>query len=174
MSKVSNLAEVSYPLRLVTYPNPILRATSVDVVEFDTNLLKLAMEMRTLMYERRGLGIAAPQVGYNVNLLVVDVTFGQDPIFLVNPKVVYSSGQKLAEEGCLSFKGVFDKVKSPELLLIEYQDLQGKLQHRVFTSLLATAVNHEMDHLTGKLFVDRMSKKQRIRATTLAIQNINK
>ncbi|CAO2191185.1 unnamed protein product [Urochloa humidicola] len=149
------------PLQVVKYPDPILRARNKRINTFDANLRTLADEMFDVMYKTDGIGLSAPQVGVNVQLMVFNpagVKGEGEEIVLVNP-VVYKSAKRLLpfEEGCLSFPGIYANVMRPESVKIEAQDVTGAKIKVKLSGLPARVFQHEFDHLLGILFFDRMT-----------------
>lgn len=149
------------PLKIVEYPDPRLRARNKRIETFDDNLKKLADEMFLVMYKTDGLGLSAPQVGVNVQLMVFNPAGekgeGQE-IVLVNPKVIkHSKKTRLFDEGCLSFPGTYADVVRPESLTIDAQDLKGARFAVEMSGLTARIFQHEFDHLQGILFFDKMA-----------------
>ncbi|CAO2170748.1 unnamed protein product [Urochloa humidicola] len=149
------------PLQVVKYPDPILRARNKRINSFDANLRTLADEMFDVMYKTDGIGLSAPQVGVNVQLMVFNpagVKGEGEEIVLVNP-VVYKSAKRLLpfEEGCLSFPGIYANVMRPESVKIEAQDITGAKIKVKLSGLPARVFQHEFDHLLGILFFDRMT-----------------
>ncbi|CAM8971151.1 unnamed protein product [Rhodiola kirilowii] len=149
------------PLRIVEYPDPRLRARNKRIETFDENLKKLAEEMFDVMYKTDGVGLAAPQVGVNVQLMVFNPEGEKgegEEVVLVNPKV-YKSSQKLVpfEEGCLSFPEIYADVKRPESIKIDARDITGAKFSLNLSGFPARVFQHEFDHLQGVLFFDRMS-----------------
>ena len=154
-------------LKLRLYPDPILRERSDTITEFDDDLLRLADAMVQVMHAQRGIGLAAPQVGVSKRLIVVlQMTDSEDggapPLVLVNPRVVESGGDVwVFEEGCLSIPGVNATVRRPTLVEVEYEDLQGNTQRVRNEKMLARILQHEIDHLDGRLFIDYLSTAQK-------------
>jgi peptide deformylase len=150
-------------MELRLYPDPVLRDRSEPVEVFDEALAALAREMNRLMRENNGLGLAGPQVGALKRLVVIapDAEPGCE-IVLVNPEIVETAGWEEADEGCLSFPGIYVKVGRFARVVARYQDPSGRPQHLEAEGLLARAVQHELDHLDGRLLVDRMSPVQRM------------
>ncbi|OEL16561.1 Peptide deformylase 1B, chloroplastic [Dichanthelium oligosanthes] len=149
------------PLEVVKYPDPILRARNKRINTFDDNLRALADEMFDVMYKTDGIGLSAPQVGVNVQLMVFNpagVKGEGEEIVLVNP-AVYKSAKRLLvfEEGCLSFPGIYANVVRPESVKIEAQDVTGAKIKVKLSGLPARVFQHEFDHLLGILFFDRMT-----------------
>ncbi|XP_044466953.1 peptide deformylase 1B, chloroplastic/mitochondrial isoform X1 [Mangifera indica] len=151
------------PLKIVKYPNPILRARNKRIVTFDDNLKKLVDEMFDVMYKTDGIGLSAPQVGMNVQLMVFNPVGergeGED-IVLINPRVnKYSKKKVLFNEGCLSFPGIYADVQRPEAVKIDAQDINGARFSFNLSGLPARVFQHEFDHLEGILFFDRMTEE---------------
>lgn len=112
------------------------------------------------MYDAKGVGLAAPQIGKNIRLAIIDI--GDDPIVLINPKITKMSGKETCDEGCLSFPGLSEKVERAVKVITEYTDLDGDRYEMEAEGLLARAIQHELDHLDGVVFVDRISKARRL------------
>ncbi len=146
------------------YGTPVLRKKAVRVERFDAELKRFVEELTETMYERDGVGLAAPQVGRSVRVAVVDTTSGEQPaLVLVNPVITWSSSEIVPyEEGCLSVPDIRLNVDRPASVTVEAEDADGK-KHTVERAegLLARALQHEIDHLDGILFVDRVSPLQR-------------
>ncbi|XP_047055573.1 peptide deformylase 1B, chloroplastic-like [Lolium rigidum] len=149
------------PLKIVLYPDPVLRARNKRINTFDANLRSLADEMFDVMYKTDGIGLSAPQVGVNVQLMVFNEAGvkgeGQE-IVLVNPEV-YKFSKRLVvdEEGCLSFPGIYANVLRPDTVKINAQDVSGAKIKVKLSQLSARVFQHEFDHLLGILFFDRMT-----------------
>lgn len=145
-------------LPLIIAPNALLRAIAKPVVLPPTDeLVKLARDMFAAMEHYRGIGLAAPQVGHSLRLIVI-ATPGQ-PTAYVNPEIVKRSFRKVAmEEGCLSLPGVFGQVRRPEHIEVRYYDLAGTKHEESLASMVARIYQHEVDHLDGVLFTDRTKK----------------
>ena len=149
-------------LYLVTYPRPVLRKQALAVKNVDGNLVKTADEMFTIMYENNGVGLAGPQVGVSKRILVLDVREDGRPVYvMINPRITRREGQAEAEEGCLSFPDIFGEVKRAECVEVTYVDREGEEQTLEAEGMLARAIQHEIDHLNGVLFIDRLEKSQR-------------
>jgi peptide deformylase len=152
-------------LPIVTLPDPVLRQTSTDVGAIDADVKRLAADMLETMYDAPGIGLAAIQVGVPTRLVVLDVSDKDDekqPIVLVNPRILtLSEEMRSYEEGCLSLPDVKVEIERPSTLRLAYQDLEGKALEIDADGLLATAIQHELDHLDGKLIIDFMSKLRR-------------
>ena len=148
------------------YGSKVLRKRAEEVQEITPELRQFAEEMLETMYEASGIGLAAPQVGRSIRLIVVDVTTGQDaprePHILFNPKVVEKDGASVAEEGCLSIPGVWADVERPEKITVEALEKDGKpLVLKDIDGMFARCIQHEIDHLDGVLFVDKISAMDR-------------
>lgn len=154
-------------LAILEYPDPRLRAVARPVTEFDANLRRLISDMAETMYAAPGIGLAATQVDQHIRLLVVDVSETKDQLrVFVNPEILWASDETvLCEEGCLSVPGVYDEVRRPARVRVRAQNGDGTPFELDCEGLLAVCVQHEMDHLTGKVFVDYLSllKQDRIR-----------
>ncbi|WP_319517300.1 peptide deformylase [uncultured Martelella sp.] len=163
---------------LIILPDPLLRKVSEPVERVDDDLKKLAGDMLETMYEAPGIGLAAIQVGVPRRMLVVDVTSkGEDedgnapeqereknPLVVINPTILSSSDERsVYEEGCLSIPEFFAEVERPASVRVGYTDLDGKQQEIEADGLLATCLQHEIDHLDGALFIDYLSKLKRDR-----------
>ncbi|MCL4838733.1 MAG: peptide deformylase [Thermoanaerobaculia bacterium] len=144
---------------IVLYPDPILRQRCRPVEQFDAGLRRLASEMVETVHAAPGLGLAAPQVGSDLRLFVVDLSVGEDPSalhVLVNPVLVAESGCQVDAEGCLSIPGITERVARPAEVRFAARDLDGLPFELAGSGLLARALCHELDHLDGVLFVDRL------------------
>lgn len=153
------------PIRL--YPDPVLRVNCTPVEEFGPGLARLAADMVETMHAAPGIGLAAPQVGVEMRLAVVDLSVGEDPeqlLVLVNPTVSDPRGSWVEEEGCLSIPGITDKVPRPQQIRVEARDLDGEPFAIEAEGWLARAISHEVDHLDGVLFIDHLRGLRRERA----------
>ncbi len=153
-------------LRILEFPDPRLRTRAAAVEVVDDRLRQLADDMFETMYAAPGIGLAATQVDVHQRLLVVDVSTDKtDPHVLINPEILQKDGVAVTEEGCLSVPGYFDEVERAGHIRVRYLDRNGQPVERDMEGLLAVCVQHEMDHLEGRLFVDYLSeaKRQRIR-----------
>lgn len=153
------------PIRI--YPDPVLRVKCRDVTEFDAALKKLAADMIETMHAAPGVGLAAPQVGVEKRLAVIDTSVGEDPSkvhVIINPKVTRREGQDTDTEGCLSLPGITDKVDRPLSVTIEAVDLEGKPLKIEAEGWLARVFCHEIDHLDGILFTDHLRGLRKERA----------
>jgi peptide deformylase len=146
------------------YPDPVLRKKAAPVKTIDDDLRRLVDDMVDTMYAEPGVGLAAPQIGVSLRLLVTDITVGEKPdalIVLVNPKIVSASGRVIEEEGCLSVPDIRAEIPRAESVEIRGWDLEQREVSLKGHGYLARAFQHEMDHLDGILIWDRMSKIQR-------------
>jgi peptide deformylase len=153
-------------LKILEFPDPRLRIKAKPVETVDDALRSLIDDMFETMYDAPGIGLAATQVDVHRRLLVADVSSEKNnPWVLINPVIVAKDGVEVTEEGCLSVPGYYEEVERAEQVRVRYLDRDGKEVESEFDGLLAVCVQHEMDHLDGKLFVDYLSeaKRQRIR-----------
>lgn len=152
-------------LKIITLPDPLLRSASAPVERVDDEIRRLADDMLETMYDAPGIGLAAIQVGIPRRLLVLDVSEKEAepaPLVIINPEIV-KLGDTLApyEEGCLSIPDVRVEIERPSTLTLRYVDRDGRQQQMDADGLLATAVQHEIDHLDGKLIIDFLSRMKR-------------
>lgn len=154
-------------LNIIEYPDPRLKTVARPVTRFDERLRDLAKDMAETMYEAPGVGLAATQVNVHERLLVVDISETKDQLHvLANPEIVWASEEQVeCEEGCLSVPGVYDAVTRPAKVRVRAQTVDGTPYELDCEGLLAVCVQHEMDHLLGKVFVEYLSplKQTRIR-----------
>jgi peptide deformylase len=153
-------------LTILEYPDPRLRTVAAPVTRFDAALKQQIADMLETMYAEPGIGLAATQVVWHHQLIVIDISEEHnDPRVFINPEILEKEGRATGEEGCLSVPGIFDDVPRAERVRARYQDADGATHETELTGLLAVCLQHEMDHLNGKLFVDYLSelKRQRIR-----------
>jgi len=150
---------------LIILPDPVLRQVSRPLETVDSRVLKLADDMLDTMYDAPGIGLAAIQVGEPLRLLVIDVAKeeeGKKPQVFINPEIVASSDTRSTyEEGCLSIPGYYAEVERPADITVKYLDRDGKEQVLAAEGLLATCLQHEIDHLDGVLFIDHISRLKR-------------
>lgn len=149
---------------IVKWGDPVLHSPAREVVELDGSVAELIRDMVDTMYAAPGVGLAAPQIGVPLRVIVVDVSVGERPgelIRLINPIVVGTSGDQQHEEGCLSIPGFEGTPRRPASVTLKGLELDGSERVVTGTSLLARAFAHEMDHLDGLLFVDRLSPLKR-------------
>lgn len=143
-------------LRLVG--DPILRKKCRKVEKIDDRLLTLLEDMVDTMYKEEGVGLAAPQVGILKRAVVIDI--GEGPIKLINPEVIYEEGESIEEEGCLSIPDESGKVKRPEKVKVKYMDTEGNEKIIEGEEFLARALCHEIDHLEGILYTDKLEEEE--------------
>lgn len=168
---------------ILTYPNDTLHTMSEKVTEFDDELGQLIMDMFYTMDTNKGVGLAAPQIGVNKRVVTLSIPYKymlkqegtenteytdshQKHTVLINPEVTdYSDEIYTFEEGCLSVPGYYENRKRPTWIIVQYQTPKGNIVHQQFEGLSAFTIQHEIDHLNGKLFIDKLSplKKQRIK-----------
>ena len=149
-------------LNILEFPDPRLTTVASEVETFDEALKKLVQDMTETMYSARGIGLAATQVNIHKRLLVLDVSEDQDqPRVYINPKITGSEGEQVHEEGCLSVPGIYANVKRADSITVQAQDLEGNTFEEQAEGLHAVCIQHEMDHLIGKLFVDYLSPLKR-------------
>jgi peptide deformylase len=152
---------------IITLPDPKLRLVSAPLERVDDGLRKLMDDMRETMYEAPGIGLAAIQIAEPIRLIVVDpgkVDEPKNPLWLVNPEIIWSSDERgVYEEGCLSIPEYYEDVERPTSVRARYIDREGKVQEILAEGLLATVLQHEIDHLNGVLFIDYLSKLKRDR-----------
>ena len=149
-------------MRIRLLGDPVLRMKAKDVEVFDDGLKKLASDLAETMYMNDGVGLAAPQVGLSIKLVVVDLNDGSGWRAFVNPKVVDRSKENYVDvEGCLSIPGIFEEVPRPIWIVVEYLDLEGGLHTEKFEYQNARVLSHEIDHLHGKLFIDYLGLAKR-------------
>jgi peptide deformylase len=155
---------------LVILPDPQLRLVSEPVAEITPEIRRLAADMLETMYDAPGVGLAAIQIGVPKRVITMDVSKSEterQPIVLINPEILWSSEEKRTyEEGCLSIPEYYEEVERPDRVRFRYTDLDGKTIEQDADGLMATCVQHEIDHLNGVLFVDHISKLKRDRVMT--------
>ena len=148
--------------KIVIEPDPILRRKCEPIEKIDDNTRKLLDDMLETMYDAPGIGLAAVQVGILRRLIVIDISKNEekkDPLFLINPKILNQSKEtSVYEEGCLSLPGQFAEIVRPAKCVLKYTDYNGKDKELKAEGLLATCIQHEVDHLNGVLFIDYLSK----------------
>ncbi len=155
-------------LNILCYPDPRLHTVARPVQSVDARVRRLIADMRETMYEADGIGLAATQVDVHERLIVIDVS-GQrnDPLVLVNPEITWASDKmQLNDEGCLSVPGIYDGVERPSAIRLNALDGDGKMRTIEAEGLLAVCIQHEMDHLLGKVFVEYLSPLKRNRIKT--------
>ena len=149
-------------LELVTYPDPGLKQIAKPVTAFDDSLAELVDNMIDTMYAEKGIGLAAPQIGVSLRIIVVDLSEEQDfPEALINPRILAAEGGIAFEEGCLSVPGIRKEVLRYRHILVEAADLSGQIHQFEAEGLHAVCIQHEIDHLDGILFIDRLSDEEK-------------
>jgi peptide deformylase len=155
---------------LVIIPDTKLRLVSEPVKEITSEIRRLADDMLDTMYDAPGVGLAAIQIGVPIRMVTMDVSKSEDehqPMVLINPEIIWASEEKrVYEEGCLSIPEYYEEVERPDRVRFRYMNLQGEIVEQDADGLLATCVQHEIDHLNGVLFIDYLSKLKRDRVTT--------
>ncbi len=159
-------------LEIITYPDPVLTTVASEVEEFNEDLKELCKNMLYTMYHAPGIGLAGPQIGIGKRIFVLDVDFAREetsedsgefvlsdfnPKIFINPKIIKTEGQTTYQEGCLSLPGIYEDVKRFEKVEVEYQDTDGNMHTVEAEELFAICIQHENDHLDGKVFIDRLS-----------------
>ncbi len=170
MENTSNYNISGEKLNIITYPSSSLSKVAEEVEIFDAKLNELCQNMLCTMYYAPGIGLAAPQVGINKRIFVIDVDFKIDenddgvtsysnlnPRIFINPIIKNKTGEIESEEGCLSLPGLYEKVKRSQGITVDYFDPLGKQHQLEATELLSICIQHENDHLDGKVFLDRLS-----------------
>ena len=156
------------PLRpILRFPDPRLKKIAAPVIKIDDSIRCLARDLAETMYEAPGIGLAATQVDVHLRVIAIDASETRDQLLvLVNPELVESEGVQIGEEGCLSVPGIYDKVERAERVVVRYMDLEGNKKTVSADGLLAVCLQHEMDHLEGRVFVEHLSllKQNRIKA----------
>lgn len=153
-------------LPILKHPDERLHTVAKPVEKVDERIRTLVSDMLETMYEARGIGLAATQVNVHERVVVIDLSEEKNsPIALINPVITRKDGEAVYEEGCLSVPGIYDSVSRAETVTVEYLDTEGRPQKLDADGLLAVCIQHELDHLMGKLFVQYLSplKQQRIR-----------
>ena len=153
-------------LDILRYPDPRLRTPATVVDSVDDQLRTLVENMFETMYQAPGIGLAATQVNVHKRVLIIDISKEQNqPMVFINPEIVDKNGVEEMDEGCLSVPGIYERVQRAERIKVRALDLEGKSFEFEAEDLLAVCIQHEIDHLDGKLFVDYLSqlKRQRIR-----------
>ena len=155
-------------LTILRYPDPRLHTVAKPVAAVDARLKALVEDMLQTMYDAEGIGLAATQVNVHERLIVMDVSEGRDqPLILINPEITWASEEKkINEEGCLSVPGVYDGVERSLAVKVQALGLDGKTQMHEAEGLMSVCIQHEMDHLMGKVFVEYLSPLKRTRIKT--------
>ena len=153
-------------LKILKYPDPRLRTVAENIKNFDKSLIKLSEDMLETMYAENGIGLAATQIDVHIRLVVIDISEERDdPMIFVNPVVSVLDNKSLVpcEEGCLSIPGASVEVTRPDKIKLNWLDINGKHHEARPEGLLAVCIQHEIDHLQGKLLVDYLSPLKRAR-----------
>jgi peptide deformylase len=151
------------PIR--TLPEPVLRQKSKRISNIDSSVRRLIADMRETMHTARGVGLAAPQVGTLLRLIIIGIPEEED-IVLINPQIVRRSGERLVDEGCLSVPGYVGQIKRAESVTAKGRDQNGKEMRIKADNLLAQALEHEIDHLNGILYIDHLESMDKLRKIT--------
>lgn len=150
---------------ILKFPDPVLRQKAKKITDFDDSLQNLVSDMVETMYDAPGVGLAAPQIGESVQLIVVDVSKEDDEehtyMVMVNPEITEKEGTQVDEEGCLSVIDLTASVKRNKKVTVCYQDIEGEKQELATEDRFAVVLQHEIDHLNGVLFIDHLSTLKR-------------
>lgn len=151
-------------LPILRFPDTRLKKVAAPIVNIDENLRQLVNDMAETMYEAPGIGLAATQVDVHKQLVIIDISEDKsDLLVFINPRLERLQGLQEGEEGCLSVPGIYEKVERAEQVTVHYLDLEGKERSLVAEGLLAVCLQHELDHLNGKVFVDHLSQLKQTR-----------
>jgi len=154
-------------LPILRFPDPRLKKVAAPVTRIDDACRRLVADMGETMYEASGVGLAATQVDVHRRVVVIDVSEERNQLrVLINPRLTGSAGAQSREEGCLSVPGVYDIVERAERVTVAYLDLDGKEQEMEAEGLLAVCIQHEIDHLDGRVFIERLSQLKQSRIKT--------
>jgi peptide deformylase len=156
--------------KIIVIPDPVLRQVSAPVASVNKDVRTLADDMLETMYDAPGIGLAAIQIGVAQRIVTIDLAKKdepKEPIVFINPEIIAASEDlSVYEEGCLSIPEYYEEVSRPAEVKVRYMDLAGKTQELAADGLMATCIQHEIDHLNGKLFIDYLSKLKRDRVMT--------
>ncbi len=156
--------------KIIIIPDPVLRQVSAPVASITRDVLGLADDMLETMYGAPGIGLAAIQIGVPQRIVTIDLARKDEPknpIVFINPEIIQSSEEtSVYEEGCLSIPDYYEEVTRPARVKVRYMDIKGAMQEMDADGLMATCIQHEIDHLNGKLFIDYLSKLKRDRVMT--------
>jgi peptide deformylase len=151
--------------KIYQYPDPVLRKETETITTFDDNLASLAEDMAETMYDAPGVGLAAPQIGRSVKLIVVDTSRDKEGerqfMPMVNPEIIAREGTQIDEEGCLSVPDLTSTVKRSKKITVSFQDIQGQVHELSTEDRFAVVLQHEIDHINGILFIDHLSPLKR-------------
>lgn len=151
-------------LDILNYPDPRLHTVAKPVKEVDASLRRLIADMAETMYDAPGIGLAATQVNQHIQLLIIDISETKDQLqVFINPRILEKDGEQVYEEGCLSVPGVYDSVTRAEKIVVEALNENGETFQLEAHGLLSVCIQHEMDHLLGKVFVEYLSPLKRTR-----------
>ena len=160
--------------KILIEPDPLLRKISVSVEKVDSKIQQIMDDMLETMYDAPGIGLAAIQIGIPKRIIVIDLAKEgekKNPLYIINPQIVFKSDNEATyEEGCLSIPGQFANIQRPEKCTVKYLDYEGKEKEIKTEGLLATCIQHEIDHLNGILFIDYLSKLKK----TMIIKKLSK
>ena len=151
-------------LPILRFPDTRLKKVAAPIAKVDESLRQLVSDMAETMYEAPGIGLAATQVDVHKQLVIIDISEDKSDLrVFINPRLECCEGLQEGEEGCLSVPGIYEKVERAEQVTVHYLDLEGKEQSLVAEGLLAVCLQHELDHLNGKVFVDHLSQLKQTR-----------
>ncbi len=172
--KNPNLSKTN--LRIYKYGEDVLREKCKKIEKIDELIKTFVNKMKRIMIEKNGVGLAAPQVGKAIQLVIVDPSVGEDPeefLPLINPEIINSEGEESGEEGCLSVPGILLQIKRSQKITIKALDLDGKEFTQDFSDFKARVIQHELDHLNGTLIIDKVSslKRQFVKKEIKRIKN---
>ena len=152
--------------KILLYPDPLLLRISARIDAFDENLVSLAKDLMDTMYDADGVGLAAPQIGINKRIFVMDCSSEneeKDCRVVINPEIEHASEELGSyKEGCLSIPGITEEISRPKVIKVLYQDVNGVLQRDTYDDLWSICFQHELDHLNGKLFIDHLRPMKKI------------
>ena len=151
-------------LKILIFPDPRLRTKAKPVQNIDGSIKELSDDMLETMYEGEGIGLAATQINVHKRIIVVDITKEKnEPQVLINPEItkIIDPEKRAYSEGCLSVPGFYEELKRPSSVEVSYKDLEGKMNTQVISGLLSVVIQHEIDHLDGKIMVDSLSNLKR-------------
>ncbi len=171
LNLTENTAQMT-SLTILCYPDPRLHTVAKPVAAVDARITRLVSDMFETMYAAAGIGLAATQVDVHERLIVIDVSEKHDePLVLINPEIVWASDEKrVGEEGCLSVPGIYDGVERSTAIKVQALNLEGQMQTHAAEGMLAVCIQHEMDHLMGKVFVEYLSPLKRNRIKTKLVK----
>ena len=163
-------------LKIIKYPDPFLKQKCLPVTSFDKELKILTDNMLKTMYESEGIGLSAIQIGVLKRIIVIDITEElKKPLILINPVITPSNSKFLEfKEGCLSFPGIYESIKRNEEIAVDYNSIEGKKLSMKATGLLSICIQHEVDHLEGVVFLDRLSGLKRNRAEKKFLKKLSR